>query len=128
MFEGLLKKQHPEKNLVLGSHVYSERLQTQFSNILSYQGLPLFILRTLGSREKKTNISETPVLSWSSLAPLYTIPCAVNIADSEMLSSQGVVPTLKITTRFFFLPVAKVQRRTEIILRKLLDTLLQTWS
>lgn len=101
--------------------------KTSDTNILSYQGFHLFILRTLESREKKTNISEAPVVSQSSHMLLYTIPCAVNIADSEMLSSQGMVPTLNVTIRFF-LPIATMQRRTEIILRKLLGTLLQTWS
>lgn len=78
--------------------MYSERLPTQFSNILSYQGFHLFILRTLESREKKSNMCEAAVLSRSSLTPSYTIPCAVNIAHSEMLSSRGMVPTLKVTT------------------------------
>lgn len=100
--------------------MYSERLQT----IFKHSKLPLFILRTLEKREKKINISEAPVLSLSSLAPLYTIPCAVNIADSRMLGSQGKVPTLEVIIHFF-LPGSTMQRRTEIILRKLLETLLQ---
>lgn len=57
----------------------------------------------------------------SSLTSLYMIPYDVEITDFEMLSNQGMVSTLKVTIRFF-LPIAAMQRRTEIMLIRLLET------
>lgn len=49
------------------------------------------------------------------------IPYDVNITDFEMLSNQGMVSILKVTIHYF-VPITAMQRGTEIILIRLLET------